>query len=293
MFYLIVAILCSLIMTFVMKYSESHSGNRYGVTLFNYITGALIGYLQMNDRQLFIKSSEGFFTLGMAALQAIFIVSVLLVLQASINKNGAPLTSTFNRMGILIPTIGSAILFGEIPSWIQIVGIGLAIFAIIYISGGAKKESASEALAAANSVGTGSERHMILLFSAFIGGGCLDFISKLFDEFGEDSYKERFVFYGFVISSLMALVLCLVKNRNITWKDMLMGVMLGVPNQLNILFLLKAVGELPAYLVYPCYSAGVILAVNVVNVIVFREVLSKREYIATGIIALGLIFINI
>ena len=249
-------------MTFVMKYSESHSGNRYGVTLFNYLTGSLIGYLQMNDRQLFINSSEGLFTLGMAALQAVFIVSVLLVLQVSINKNGAPLTSTFNRMGILIPTIGSAILFGEIPSWIQIVGIVLAIFAIIYISGGSENSSESVALAAANGGNTGSERHMLLLFAAFIGGGCLDFISKLFDEFGEDSYKERFVFYGFVVSSL-------------------------------ILFLLKAVGELPAYLVYPCYSAGVILAVNVVNVIVFREVLSKREYIATGIIALGLIFINI
>ena len=178
-------------MTFVMKYSESHSGNRYGVTLFNYLTGSLIGYLQMNDRQLFINSSEGIFTLGMAALQAIFIVSVLLVLQVSINKNGAPLTSTFNRMGILIPTIGSAVLFGEIPSWIQVVGIGLAIFAIIYISGGSKKSGETAALAAANSAGTGSERHMVLLFSAFIGGGCLDFISKLFDEFGEDSYKER------------------------------------------------------------------------------------------------------
>ena len=293
MFYLIVAILCSLIMTFVMKYSESHSGNRYGVTLFNYLTGSLIGYLQMNDRQLFINSSEGIFTLGMAALQAIFIVSVLLVLQVSINKNGAPLTSTFNKMGILIPTIGSAVLFGEIPSLIQVVGTVLAIFAIIYISGGSKKSERSELPAAASTKSTGGERQMILLFAAFIGGGCLDFISKLFDEFGEDSYKERFVFYGFAISSLMALVLCFMKNRHITWKDMLMGVMLGIPNQFNILFLLKAVGELPAYLVYPCYSAGVILAVNVVNVIVFREVLSKREYIATGIIALGLIFINI
>ena len=95
----------------------------------------------------------------------------------------------------------------------------------------------------------------------------MDMMSKLFDEFGQDSYKERFVFYGFVISSVIALVLCLVKNRHVTPKDMLMGVMLGVPNQLTILFQLKAVGELPAYLVYPCFSAGVILAVNVVNVI--------------------------
>lgn len=279
MFYLAIAILCSLTMTFVMKYSESHSGNRYGVTLFNYLTGSVIGYFQMSDRTLLIGGSEGTFTLGMSFIHAIIIVSALIILQASINKNGAPLTSTFNRMGILVPTIASAFLFGEIPSWLQTVGIGLAIFAIIYISGG-KSESKGH-------------RHMILLFAAFLGGGCMDMMTKLFDEFGPDGHKERFVFYAFVISSVLALILCLVKNRHIAVKDMLMGVMLGIPNQLTILFQLKAVGELPAYLVYPCFSAGVILAVNVVNVIVFREVLSKREYIATGIIALGLIFINI
>ena len=118
-------------MTFVMKYSESHSGNRYGVTLFNYLTGSVIGYFQMDDKTLIVGGSDGIFTFMMSSIHAVFIVSVLLILQASINKNGAPLTSTFNRMGILIPTIASAILFGEIPSWLQIVGIGLAIFAII------------------------------------------------------------------------------------------------------------------------------------------------------------------
>ena len=121
-------------MTFVMKYSESHSGNRYGVTLFNYLTGSVIGYFQMDDKTLIVGGSDGIFTFMMSSIHAVFIVAVLLILQASINKNGAPLTSTFNRMGILIPTIASAILFGEIPSWLQIVGIGLAIFAIIYTS---------------------------------------------------------------------------------------------------------------------------------------------------------------
>ena len=67
---------------------------------------------------------------------------------------------------------------------------------------------------------------------------------------------------------------------------------MGIPNELAALLLLKAAGMLPAYLVYPCYSAGVIFAVNIVNMIVFREFLSKREYIATGKIAIALILIN-
>ena len=58
MFYLAIAILCSLTMTFVMKYSESHSGNRYGVTLFNYLTGSVIGYFQMDDKTLIVGGSD-------------------------------------------------------------------------------------------------------------------------------------------------------------------------------------------------------------------------------------------
>lgn len=279
MLFLLVALTCNLIMTFVMKYSESHSGNRYGITVFNYFTGAVMGYFMMKDKNLVIAGSDGVFTLLFAVVNAAFFVSALIVLQGSINKNGAPLTSTFNRMGILIPTIASAFLFREVPSAMQSVGIALAIFAIIYINGGGegKKEG----------------RNTLLLFAAFFTGGAVDLISKLFDEFGRDEFKGRYIFYTFVISFVIATVICLMKNRKITPKDMLMGVMVGIPNQLTALFLLKAVGQLPAYLVYPCYSAGVILAVNVVNMLVFREILSKREYIATGIIAVGLIFINI
>ncbi len=56
----------------------------------------------------------------------------------------------------------------------------------------------------------------ILLFAAFVGGGCMDMMSKLFDEFGQIHIKKDSYFYGFVISSVIALVLCLVKNRHVT-----------------------------------------------------------------------------
>ena len=172
----------------------------------------------------------------------------------------------------------------------QIVGIGLAIFAIIYISGG-KKDSSEPGIIAEGGQDNASKgnRHMILLFAAFVGGGCMDMMSKLFDEFGQDSCKkERFVFYGFVISSVIALVLCLVKNRHVTPKDMLMGVMLGVPNQLTILFQLKAVGELPAYLVPAILQRRSDSGCKRGQRNHVGEVLSKREYIATGIMALEL-----
>ena len=280
MIFLLIAILSNLAMTFAIRYSESHSANRYGITVFNYLTGAVISYLSMQERSLLIESRDGTFTLLLALGNAVLFVSALLFIQSSTKRNGAPLTSTFNRMGILIPTIASAFLFGEIPSQLQMAGIGLAIFAIIYINGGGRREN-------------GAGRSRFTMFGAFAAGGCVDLTYKIFDEFCPGGSRERFVFYTFAFSLVIAVAICLRMNRKLAWRDVLLGVMVGVPNQMATLFLLKAVGQLPAYLVYPGYSAGVILAVNAVNLLVFRERLSRREYIATAIIALGLVFINV
>lgn len=90
----------------------------------------------------------------------------------------------------------------------------------------------------------------------------------------------------------MSMGMCKYKGGKVTKKDIFVGIIVGIPNELAALLLLKAAGLLPAYLVYPCYSAGVILAVNILNLLVFREFLSKREYVATGIIAVALVLIN-
>lgn len=289
MIFLLSAIAANTVMTFVMRYSETHSGNRYAVTMFNYLTGIIISFLTLGNKTLYFPTPEGRFALGLALVNAVLFVGCLLCIQYNINKNGAPLATTFNRLGILIPTIASVFLFHEIPKTVQTVGLAFAVFAIIYINGGKKtKEESVEGGAAAGK--TSSAAALILLF---VLGGCVDLTSKVYGVFGDSSLQEHFVFYTFVYSFAMSVGLLLWKNRRISLKDVLAGVLVGIPNQLTALCLLKAVALLPAFLVYPVYSAAVILVVNVINLAVFREKLSRREYQATGIIALALVLINL
>ena len=74
---------------------------------------------------------------------------------------------------------------------------------------------------------------------------------------------------------------------------MVAGVLVGIPNQLVVFATLKAAALLPAYMVYPVYSAAVILVVNVIDLVVFREKLTKRQYGGTVIIAVALALINL
>lgn len=200
-------------------------------------------------------------------------------MQHNIKINGAPLTATFSRMGIIIPIIVSALLFNEVPSMLKITGIVISLIAVIYMNSGEKNEA--------------SKKGAIALILLFISGGIEELMTKLFNVFGNADYQERFVFYTFLFSALISLFLCIKSGGKLSKRDIISGVFVGIPNQLAALCIVKTVGELPAYIVYPCYSASVIFVVNVINFLIFREKLSKKEYIATGIIAFALILINI
>ncbi|MDO4313142.1 MAG: hypothetical protein Q4C52_08655 [Eubacteriales bacterium] len=276
MIYLLSAIGVNLCMTFLMRYSENHNGNRYALNIWNYIAGTLISIVMLEDRTLIWSGDK--ITLGVGIVNGIGFVVALTLIQLSIRRNGAPLTTTFNRLGILIPTILSAFLFREIPTVLQITGLILCVFAIIFMNSGSREERPA--------FGIG-------LLLVFLLGGTLDSISKIFSRYyGADS-QTCFVLYTFFAALIVSIILFVNDGGKMSKQDIIVGIGVGIPNQLTTLFLLRAASGLPAYVVYPTYSAGLIILVNIINYLAFRETLSKRQYIATGIIGLGLIFINL
>lgn len=286
MIFLFGAILFNTIRTFVMKYSESHDGNRYGVTVFNYVTGTLLGYLFLEDKSLLSVCTGKGFVLGFAGINSFLFVAVLLLMQYNVHRNGAPLTTTFSRMGLIIPILASAVLFGEIPTMVKIIGILISLGAIIYMNGGGKGGDAEEEY----NVQKRSYGSLIILL---LCGGSEELMNKLFNVFGQMADQEAFIFYTFFFSTILSLGIFFAKNRSLTKRDMISGIMIGIPNQLAATFILKAAGEIPAYIVYPCYSAGVIFVVNLINYLVFKEKLSKRETTAIVAIAAALVLINL
>lgn len=279
MHYLLSAIVSNIMIIFIMKHSEERQGNRYAVTLVNYVTGVLVSYLLMKEKILFDLSAPGCFALGLAVFNATCMTGCMLFIQYSINKNGAPLTTTFNRLGILIPTVLSMVLFHELPTLIKMSGIALAIFAILYINGGKKEEKHTVA-------------PMILLI-VFILGGLIDFNSKVYSIFGDLQLRDYFILYTFIFSTIISGAVLLKINPSINKTDVIKGVLVGIPNQLVLYSMVRAAAVLPAYLAFPLGSSAIIFGVNIINFLVFKEKPTKRELIATFIIAGALILLNL
>ena len=131
------------------------------------------------------------------------------------------------------------------------------------------------------------------LILVFILGGTLDFISRVYSLYYDAESQTCFVLYTFLAALIVSIILFLKDSNKMTLRDSLIGIGVGIPNQLTTLLLLRAATFLPAYIVYPTYSAGLIILVNIINYLAFRETLNKKQYLATIIIGIGLIFINL
>ena len=276
MIYLLSAIGANLIMTFLMRYSEHHDGNRYALNIWNYLAGALFSIVFLEDKRAIF--SADLVTIFLGIVNGVGFVSALVLIQISIRRNGTPLTTTFNRLGILIPTILSAFLFKEIPAPLKIAGLVLCIFAIIFMNTGDKQDRPS---------------FLTGLFLVFILGGVLDFISRVYSLYYDADSQACFVMYTFLAALVVSIGMFIKDGGKMTLRDAITGVGVGIPNQLTTILILRAATYLPAYIVYPTYSAALIILVNIINYAAFREVLSKKQYIATGIIGVGLVFLNL
>ena len=203
MAYLLTAIGVNLCMTFLMRYSEHHDGNRYALNIWNYITGTLISFFMLEDKTLVLHSD--LLSVISGILNGIGFVA---------RRNGAPLTTTFNRLGILIPTILSALLFLEIPAPVQIAGLILCSAAILLMNSGGKEERPA---------------FVFGLLAIFILGGTLDFVSKVYSRYyGADS-QTCFVLYTFLAALAVSVLLFLRDGGPMRLQDILIGIGVGIP----------------------------------------------------------------
>ena len=133
----------------------------------------------------------------------------------------------------------------------------------------------------------------LALFLALFLNGASDSMSKFFTQWGQRRDDGLFVFYIFLFAGLFTLVLLLKERRPITRRDLVFGALVGVPNFLSSRLLLAALTELPAFLVYPSYSVGVILIVSLLSFFLFRERLGRRQLAAVGMILAALVLLNL
>ena len=280
MFFLFLAIFSSALLAIILKLSGSKSDNTYGVCLFNYMTASLIAFLFISDKNLL---STGGTVLGMGAVSGLLYLASLALYQININKNGTVLAAVFSKLGVIIPTAMGFIFFAEEPSLLQILGIVVAIAAIVVINyrkGGSEGKSGGKVQAAG------------LLLLLLVGGLC-DSTSKVFEFIGDRKDDDRFMFFIFFFAGILTLFPLIKSKKKIDLTTAVCGIVIGIPNYYVTRFLLKALTEIPSFIVYPSYSVGTIILISLMSRIFFKEKLNKQQILGVGLILVALVMLNI
>ena len=279
MVFLLLAVLSSSVLAIVLKYLDSGYG--YGVYFFNYVTCALLAFLTMEGKSLWNGDP---LPLWLGAVSGFLYLAALIVYAYSIRKNGAVLSSVFTRLGVLVPILVSVVLFGERPSLLQGAGILVAVLAAVVMNGLPKKgqpQGMSPGLA------------LVPLLLALLLNGASDSVSKIFTQLGSRRDDGLFVFYIFLFAALFTLALLIRERQRLARRDVLLGILVGVPNFFSSRLLLAALTELPAFLVYPSYRVGAILVISAASFFLFRERLNRRQLGAVGMILAALVLLNL
>ena len=266
--------------TLIMRFSDKKTSNNMAMFMANYAVCSCLSYYYMTGAgtQVF-RNAEGIgFTIGIGLISGIWYLAAFLFMQWNMRENGVVLSSTFNRLGVLVPTIMAMVVFKESPKMIQIIGIVIALVAIVLMQfekggdqGGNKK---------------------IWLVVMLLSSGFCDSLTNVYDKLGNPILKDNYLLYTFFVALLCATALTIREKNKISKWDLFFGFIIGVPNYYSSRFMFEALKTVPAVIAYPVSSVGTILAISVGSVILFKEKVSNQKKFALVLVMAAMALLN-
>lgn len=275
---LILAILSSVLISLIMRFSTGKVQNNVSMLSMNYLTCMVFGALFSGTGSLVPRDPDLLWVILVGAFNGLLYLAGFIAFQSSVRKNGMVLSALFMKLGLLVPMVLSIFLFREIPGMAQAVGFLLALGAIVLMNLQKNMALSGSALG---------------LLSVLLLGGSADAMSKVFEELGPGHLSQQFLLYTFGSAFLLSLAVVAFRKQKFGKWEIFFGVLIGIPNFFSAKFLLGALTTLDAVIVYPTYSVASLLVITLAGIALFREKLTLRQWIGLGIILPALTLLNL
>ena len=279
MIFLCLSVLSTALISIIMRLSTGRITHNLGMLTMNYIVCTLLSGLFGGYQGALNLGDPGIGTvLAMGTVNGILYLSGFMLMQVNVRKNGVVLSSIFQKLGLLVTLVVSVVFYREIPDLLQSCGFVIAVAAIVLMNYRKDGEKAGSRAA---------------LIGMLLSCGMGDAMSKIFTESSVAALEGQFLFYTFAVAMVLAVVCTKMAKQKIDVREAIFGTLIAIPNYFCSLFILEALEDLSAVIVYPVFSVGGILVVTLAGVLVFRERLNKQQWIGVGAILAALVLLNI
>ena len=274
------------LMLIIFKYFEIFKVNNLQAIIVNYITAGVLALVAdgsvLTNNFSITNLFQPTFIYYALIIGVLFIITFNLIAFGT-QKIGIAITTVSNKMSMIIPVLIGLFVFKEDKNFLKLIGIVLAILAIFF--------SCSK-----NGKLSFDKKYLPIIILVFIGQGIADSTLKWAQEFAINASNNN-VFFAttFFTAAFSGTLFMMIQLRKITvtLRSLLWGVILGIPNYFTLYFFVEALsaGVFESSQVFPIVNMGVIVLTAVMGIILFREHLSKSNWmgILLALIAISLI----
>jgi drug/metabolite transporter (DMT)-like permease len=302
------AVVCSVAIGMIFKYTGPTDIDRTALLTVNYgvAVGVAAVVIGLGGRSVGGTLEPSPMLLGLGVGTGALLIAGFFLLAYATDVAGMSLAIGVMRVSVLIPFMASWLVWDEVPSAAQGVGMVLAAAAFFLI---ARKERRPEPVpAAVGGDGGGSTAHggmqgvdwhaFGVLGLTFCMGGAVDLSMKTFEEtFGAVHSSVLFLLLAFGVAFLIGAVMVGARGvRKGEWpgaRTMGWGLLLGVVNYGSLEFLLRAVAVLPGPFVFPANNIAIMVLAAVLGVYVWGEHLSRLNRIGIGLAIVALVLLKV
>lgn len=284
MVYLLLAIASSAMVSIGMRLTEKYVRNTMVMFTANYALCLVLSLFYIGDTRLFTHEQGIGTAVALGVISGVFYLLCFVLLQKNIRCNGVILSSAAMKLGsVLIPVLLAILLFHEPMGRTAFAGIILAVTAIFLMN--------LEKNQVKNSANKDGKKFWLIFL--LLGSGLTDTMANIYDKTGREALKNHYLFYTFLAALLTAFFMALIKKQKPRFADVGSGLLIGIPNYFSARFLLLSLGNVPAVIAYPVYSAGTIMITSTVGLLMFNEKLNAQKKLALVLILATLVLLNL
>jgi drug/metabolite transporter (DMT)-like permease len=268
-------IILTTILFLVFKEFLKRDINTHQAITFNYLTAALIALFigDVNYNIYNLINTEWFYS---TIALGIFFIVMFNIMAITTQKLGISISSMASKMSLIIPVIGAVIFQNASIGVYKILGIIIAIISV-YLTFKKSGQTAKPTLA-------------IILF---LGAGILDmWLDSIRNNFLSSTVDfNLFIVTVFFIAFSVGLIKVIWDRKKIIKKNIVAGIVLGVPNYFSIYFVLLALENLGGIYVFPILNIGVVLFSTIISWLFYQEQMSKINWMGIVLACLSILII--
>ena len=196
-----------------------------------------------------------------------------------IQHQGLAATRAVGGLAVLLPVLASMLVWGEQPSVEQGIGALVAAFSAALLD------------SRRNLLGEIKRGMWIQMFIFFMLSGGSRVAAKAFNEADAPDEKLFYTLMVYASSGLFSVVMLAFHKQKPRAEDFFWGLCVGACNMLQVVFMLRALEELPGVIAFPTAAAGALIVASL-SAAALGERPSKRVWSGVGASAAAVVLLN-